>query len=477
MKERKKIAFIHLDLGIGGAEQLIVHAARGLKRAGHDVVIYTSFFDPGRCFPGLELYNGSLDGLASEDNRRSVAAQDDNVIVPVVLRGTWIPRTLFGACTILCSVLRMLWLSFCLPRGEFDVIVNDQVSNINPWLRPKAREKLLFYCHFPDLLLCVARGSRLKRLYRAMFDAWERRTMAQCDVLCVNSVFTRDVFAQTFPEEFAKTSNDIVDKSIDEPEQPLQLHVLYPPVDLAEVAQHRPSPGSTADAQARPGKISLDLQPGRFLVSLNRFERKKQVELALDAFSILVKKNQNETSAGAVRLVIAGGYDVRVQENVDYFRELQDRAVKLGIHKKVLFMRSVSAAVRWWLLGNASALVYTPFNEHFGIVPVEAMALGTCVVASDSGGPRESVADVGGFLVDHHAAGFYEGMERALFMSAPEREALGKRAIQRVEQKFSLEAFATNLERLVTEKVENKRCTRTVGASHQISKQTDKKRD
>ena len=36
-------------------------------------------------------------------------------------------------------------------------------------------------------------------------------------------------------------------------------------------------------------------------------------------------------------------------------------------------------------------MVYTPSFEHFGIVPIEAMAAGRPVVAVDSGGPKESV--------------------------------------------------------------------------------------
>lgn len=68
-----RVAFIHPDLGIGevqhsvmllrllaepvallllagGAERLIVDAATGLKDLGHEVAIYTSHWDPQRCF-------------------------------------------------------------------------------------------------------------------------------------------------------------------------------------------------------------------------------------------------------------------------------------------------------------------------------------------------------------------------------------------------------------------------------------------
>jgi len=48
--ESKTIVFLHPDLGIGGAERLVVDAAVGLQKRGHKIVIFTSHCDPGHCF-------------------------------------------------------------------------------------------------------------------------------------------------------------------------------------------------------------------------------------------------------------------------------------------------------------------------------------------------------------------------------------------------------------------------------------------
>ena len=46
----KTIIFFHPDLGIGGAERLVIDAAVGLQNIGHKVVIFTSHCDPSHSF-------------------------------------------------------------------------------------------------------------------------------------------------------------------------------------------------------------------------------------------------------------------------------------------------------------------------------------------------------------------------------------------------------------------------------------------
>lgn len=48
--KKNTIVFLHPDLGIGGAERLVVDAAVGLQKRGHKVIIFTSHCDPAHCF-------------------------------------------------------------------------------------------------------------------------------------------------------------------------------------------------------------------------------------------------------------------------------------------------------------------------------------------------------------------------------------------------------------------------------------------
>jgi glycosyltransferase involved in cell wall biosynthesis len=68
---------------------------------------------------------------------------------------------------------------------------------------------------------------------------------------------------------------------------------------------------------------------------------------------------------------------------------------------------------RFALISAASALIYTPGREHFGIVPIEAMALGTPVIAVASGGPLETVNQgATGFLCAQQPLDFANNMMR-----------------------------------------------------------------
>lgn len=62
-----------------------------------------------------------------------------------------------------------------------------------------------------------------------------------------------------------------------------------------------------------------------------------------------------------------------------------------GNNSNIDFLGSVDDATLAELYQNARALIYPVEDEDFGMVPVEAMAFGTPVIAHRSGGPQETV--------------------------------------------------------------------------------------
>lgn len=61
----QRIVFFHPDLGIGGAERLVIDAAVGLQNRGHSVTIFTSHCDPTHAFD--EAHDGKLAPPSHDD--------------------------------------------------------------------------------------------------------------------------------------------------------------------------------------------------------------------------------------------------------------------------------------------------------------------------------------------------------------------------------------------------------------------------
>ncbi|KAI9279629.1 alpha-1,3/1,6-mannosyltransferase ALG2 [Sporodiniella umbellata] len=413
-----KIAFIHPDLGIGGAERLVVDAAVGCQSKGHEVMMYTSHHDREHCF---------------EETR------DGTLSVRVV--GDFLPRTVFGKFYIICAMVRQLILTLWVVWNEkdsYDIFFVDQLSICVPLLKWFTPSRVLFYCHFPDKMLSK-RDSKLKRLYRVPIDRLEEWTTGTADTITVNSQFTLNIFRRSFPSILKKP------------------RVLYPPINFSLYNR-------TVDV-TDPTVLALESQRKTF-VSINRFERKKNIELALRAFAAL-RKRVSQSEFEQCRLVVAGGYDRRVTENVEYLEALDSMAKdRLGLTTSVLlphatekpaetaqvvFVCSFNDAQRTYLLSTSIALLYTPSNEHFGIVPVESMYACLPVIATNSGGPLESVVDQKtGLLLAPEPELWAQGMCDMLESRYSVKD-MGKAGHARVKHKFSLDAFADQLQDILEE--------------------------
>lgn len=338
-----------------------------------------------------------------------------------------------------------IWITGELEDLKPSIFIVDQLSAGLPWLRLLVSPKtgIVFYCHFPDLLLVQGRNaSFLKRIYRIPFDRLEEWSMSFADAVAMNSNFTKSVVQLTWPELLQNTD----------------ARIIYPCVDT----------DAKEDEIATAGQVApLFPQGDRVLLSINRFERKKDIGLAIRAFASIPPDERQ-----GVRLVLAGGYDLRVAENVEYHRELQSLANECDLAHDtinnadnptarrpadtaapVLFLLSVPNDLKIALLRAASLLVYTPANEHFGIVPLEAMLARVPVLAANTGGPVETVVEgETGWLRDpYEPLAWSAVMRHALLLGDADRERMGDEGARRVKETFGREQMATTLVNLVRE--------------------------
>lgn len=114
---------------------------------------------------------------------------------------------------------------------------------------------------------------------------------------------------------------------------------------------------------------------------------------------------------------------------------------------QVTLLRSPSDEAKVVLLRSCTALIYTPENEHFGIVPLEAMYLGRPVVAANSGGPLETVLHgETGFLCQPQPQSFASAMAKIVNSEA---NNFNLKCTERVKKLFSFQSFANQLDECV----------------------------
>lgn len=166
------------------------------------------------------------------------------------------------------------------------------------------------------------------------------------------------------------------------------VEVLHPGVDTARFV---PPPDGTTR---------------RGLLVAGRIMWQKQIELALDAYRRVVTAAR-EVARDPEELVVAGTVD---EKSAPYLRALRERARDLPVR----FVVDPTDDQLVALVQSARALVFTPPNEDFGMVVLEALACGTPVLAGAAGGPLEILTPDTGWLVTRDPTTFAAHMTAIL---------------------------------------------------------------
>lgn len=158
--------------------------------------------------------------------------------------------------------------------------------------------------------------------------------------------------------------------------------VVAVPHGIDPVARAPRGGASGPPAPARPGPPAPADRFGPYLLALGTVEPRKDLVTLLRAFDAAVAGSL----ASDLRLVVAGPDGWGAEAFAEALARLrhQDRVVRLGW---------VPAAERDALLAGATAFVYPSRYEGFGLPPLEAMAAGVPVVATDAGALPEVLGD------------------------------------------------------------------------------------
>lgn len=181
-----------------------------------------------------------------------------------------------------------------------------------------------------------------------------------------------------------------------------------------------------------PGKPE-EIEPGH-LVYVNSINPKKGIEELVDAVNEIFPNRPH------ARLTAIGS-DTQHRLHGQYVENLLAR-VKPEWRERVVFAGRLEKEAVRGMLRRAAVCCYPSHIETFGIAPLEAMSVGRPVIFMKNGPGPEIVEDgISGLLCDSHDAADLARMLVRLLDEPAEAEAMGKRARQRVLERFEKRAW------------------------------------
>jgi len=235
--------------------------------------------------------------------------------------------------------------------NDYDVVLS--ISNaFAKYVKPNPKKtKHIYYCFTPAKFFWMQegrsnkdmakwsykfynffRGSILERIWQY----WDRKAAQSADaIISLSNVVTKRI------KEFYKSDSVII----------------YPPVAIEEI------------------EVNKDMSSRKdWFLYFGRIETYKGVELA-------------------IRAAIKAGVPMKFSGLGMHLKELKELISKIDDKGLIEFLGYVDDETKYELMRQCKALVFPVKDEDFGIIPVEANAAGTPVIAYRSGGSMETVSE------------------------------------------------------------------------------------
>ena len=150
-----------------------------------------------------------------------------------------------------------------------------------------------------------------------------------------------------------------------------------------------------------------------FILYLGRINRMKNIQGMLKAFDIISSKIEE-------KLVIVGNDESELKREI-YLAKLKESTVN-----KIVFKKNITEDEKCRLMRNASLFLYATLYEGFGLPPVEAMACGCPVVASNNSSLPEVCGDAAYYVNPNSHSEIADGILNVLNNAALRNKMINK---------------------------------------------------
>jgi glycosyltransferase involved in cell wall biosynthesis len=289
--------------------------------------------------------------------------------------------------------------------SKYDVVIT---SNAGTYTSPnfvRVGKKTLFisYYHTPPRYLY---GYPVANDWT---NNWFRRTLLVLGQIPMHFLRILDFKSAQIPKYLLCNSNEVRSRIWKFYRR--EATVIYPPVEIPE--------------------IEVDIKKENYYLIGGRVSRHKGHDIAIKAFTKL-----------GLPLKVFGGT----------FASYGLEQFKKDAGSNIEFLGEVTEKEKWELMKHAKAFVFPSEQEDFGIIPVEAMAAGTPVIALNQGGVKETVVEgkTGLFFEERTPESLAVAVRRFDMMKFKSEDCINQ------AKKFSKERFKKEMLQFVNAKLKEK---------------------
>ncbi len=169
---------------------------------------------------------------------------------------------------------------------------------------------------------------------------------------------------------------------------------------------------------------------GKYFLYPSRFSPNKRQDYVVRAFGMFKKKRKG------YKLILCGALS-NDKFYQDYYENVAKLASEVG---DIEIIPNIGDKRLMGLFSKATAVLYAPVNEDYGLTPIQAMASRKPIISVNEGGPKDTIVnDVTGFLVNSERE-----MAEMMFVVASNEslaESIGKRGLDRVRRHYTWDIF------------------------------------